>query len=67
MRENVFWRKQATIIMMLAKQLKMSPEKALDLFYSTNECKLLSNPKTGLYLMSNQYIIDDILTELQHT
>lgn len=67
MRENVFWRKQATIIMMLAKQLKMSPEKALDLFYSTNECKLLSDSKTGLYLMSNQYIIDDILTELQHS
>lgn len=67
MRENVFWRKQATIIMMLAKQLKISPEKALDLFYSTNECKLLSDPKTGLHLMSNQYIIDDILTELQHT
>ena len=67
MRENVFWRKQATIIMMLAKQLKISPEKALDFFYSTNECKLLSDPKTGLHLMSNQYIIDDILTELQHT
>ncbi len=67
MQDNVFWRKQATIIMMLAKKLKISPEQALNLFYSTNVCKLLSNPRTGLRLMSNDYIIEDILTELRTT
>ena len=65
MRDNVLWRKQATIIMMLAKELDISPERALDIFYSTNTCRQLSNPKTGLQLMSDAYVLEDTLNELQ--
>lgn len=65
MRDNVLWRKQSTIIMMLAKELDISPERALDIFYSTNICRQLSNPKTGLQLMSDGYVLEDTINELQ--
>lgn len=65
MRDNVLWRKQSTIIMMLAKELDVSPERALDIFYSTNTCRQLSDPKTGLQLMSDAYVLEDTLNELR--
>lgn len=65
MRDNVLWRKQATIVMMLAKELDVSPERALDIFYSTDTCRKLSDPKTGLQLMSDAYVLEDTLNELQ--
>ena len=64
MRDAVLWRKQSHIIMMLADALKIDAEQALDLFYSTKTYQLLSDPKYGLQLMSDQYIVDDILLEL---
>lgn len=51
--------------MMLAEALQIDAERALDLFYSTKTYRLLSNPKYGLQLMSDQYIVDDVLRELQ--
>ena len=65
MRDSVLWRKQSTIIMMLAKELDVSPERALDIFYSTNTCRQLSNPKTGLQLMSDAHVLEDVLNELR--
>ena len=65
MRDNVLWRKQSTIIMMLAEELGISSERALDIFYSTNTCRQLSNPKTGLQLMSDGYVLEDTINELQ--
>lgn len=65
MRDVVLWRKQSHIIMMLADTLKIDAEQALDLFYSTKTYQLLSDPKYGLQLMSDQYIVDDVLMELK--
>lgn len=65
MRDSVLWRKQATIVMMLAKELDVSPERALDIFYSTDVCRQLSDPKTGLQLMSDGYVLEDTLNELR--
>ena len=67
MRDSVLWRKQSTIIMMLAKELDVAPERALDIFYSTNTCRQLSDPKTGLQLMSDAYVLEDTLNELRST
>ena len=64
MRDTVLWRKQSHIIMMLAEVLQIDAERALDLFYSTKTYQLLSNPKYGLQLMSDQYILDDIMMEI---
>ena len=47
---------------MLATILKS--ERALDLFYSTETYRQLSDPKYGLQLMSDGYIVDNVLPEL---
>ena len=65
MRDNVLWRKKSVIIMMLAKELRVSPERALDLFYSTDVCRQLSDPKTGLQLMSDGYVLEDVISEIR--
>ncbi len=65
MRDNVLWRKQSRIIMLLAEALHINAERALDLFYSTQVYKQLTNPRTGLQLMSDQYILEDLINELR--
>lgn len=64
MRDSVLWRKQSHIIMKLAEVLQISPERALDLFYSTQTYKQLSDPKYGLQVMSDQYVVDEVISEL---
>ena len=65
MRDNVLWRKQASIIMLLSDALHIDMTAALDIFYSTKTYKNLSNPATGLQLMSDKYIVQDILDEIK--
>ena len=65
MRDNVLWRKQSHIIMMLAETLNIDAERALDLYYSTQTARQLSDARYGLQLMSDQYILDEILEEIR--
>lgn len=65
MRDNVLWRKQASVVMLLAHALAITPEKALDLYYSTETCRQLSDPKTGLQLMGDGYVVENVLNELR--
>lgn len=51
--------------MLLSEHLDVSPERALDLFYATDVCKKLHDPRYELHLMSDIYIVNDILSELQ--
>lgn len=65
MRDSVLWRKESSIIMMLADVLKIDAERALDLFYSTQTYRQLSDPQSGLQLMSDQYIVENVLQEIK--
>lgn len=65
MRDNVLWRKESRIIMLLAEKLNIDAERALDLFYSTMVFQLLSDKKYGLQLMSDGYILDELMDELR--
>lgn len=67
MRDNVLWRKQSRIIMLLSEALKISAERALDLYYSTKVYQQMSNPKFGLQLMSDEYILEDVINELRES
>lgn len=67
MRNNVLWRKQSRIIMLLADTLKISPERALDLYYTTNVYEKMTDPKYGLQLMSDGYILEELIEELRET
>ena len=62
MREQVLWRKISRIVLLLSARLEISPERALNLFYV---CAMLHDSRYGLHLMSDTYIINDVLRELQ--
>ena len=66
MRENVLNRKKAHIVMMLAQHLQVPAEEALALYYSTQTSQRLSDPKYGLHLMSDDYLLEDTLNELKN-
>ena len=65
MRDTVLWRKQSRIIMLLAEKLQIDAERALALFYSTKVYEQLSEPKYGLQLMSDGYILEEVIDELR--
>lgn len=65
MRDNVLWRKQSRIIMLLADALNISPERALDIYYSTKVYQQMSDPKYGMQIMSDDYILEDLINELR--
>lgn len=65
MREQVLWRKISRIVLLLSARLEISPERALNLFYETNVSAMLHDSRYGLHLMSDTYIINDVLRELQ--
>ena len=67
MRQNVLWRKIARIILLLAERLDVAPERAMNLFYRSRVCVMLNDPRYGLHLMSDQYILQEILHELRGT
>ncbi|MDE5711200.1 MAG: DUF3791 domain-containing protein [Bacteroides sp.] len=65
MNEILLWRKIARIILLLAERLDIKPERALGMFYGSDVCTMLHNPRYGLHLMSDAYIVDEIMLELQ--
>ena len=66
MRDSVLWRKLSHITMLLSEALQIDAERALDLLYSTKTYSQLSDPDSGMQLMSDQYILENILDELSH-
>ncbi|MBP5671834.1 MAG: DUF3791 domain-containing protein [Victivallales bacterium] len=50
---------------LLSKQLGVSGEQALDIFYMSKTCERLHDPETKLYLFGDLYIVDDVIRELQ--
>ena len=65
MRDQVLWRKEGRIAVMLAERLKVDAERALDILYNSRTYALLTNPESGLQLQSDDYILADLLHELE--
>lgn len=65
MNEILLWRKIARIIMMLAERLNIEPERALGIFYDSDVCTMIHDTRYGLHLMSDAYVVDEIMLELQ--
>lgn len=53
------------IIEQLAIHLHISKDKALDIFYNSHTYQLLTRQTGDLYLMSDLYIVDEVIRELQ--
>ena len=65
MRDQVFWRKIGRIAALLAERLDIDAERALDILYNSRTYTLLANPDSGLQLQSDDYILADLLHELE--
>ena len=61
----LMWNKIGRIVTLLAKRLDISGERALDIFYTSRTNERLHDPRTGLYLLSDLYIVDEVIKELQ--
>jgi energy-converting hydrogenase A subunit M len=64
MRDQVLWRKEGRIVALLAERLDIDTERALDILYNSRTFALLANPDSGLQLQSDEYILNDLLQEL---
>jgi hypothetical protein len=51
--------------MLLSDRLCIDEERALELFYSTDTYKQLTDTNSGMQLMSDAYILENILRELE--
>ena len=61
----LMWNKIGRIVTLLAMRLDISSEQALDIFYTSRTNERLHDEKTGLYLMSDRYLVDEVILELQ--
>lgn len=67
LRDSQLWMKIGRICTILAKQLDVSPERAFDIYQNSKTSELLNDERSLLYLMSDLYIVDDIIAELRKT
>ena len=51
----------------LGQSKPIDAERALNLFYTTKVYQQLSDPKYGLQLMSDDYILENLIEELRET
>ncbi len=65
MRDNVLWRKIARIIMLIAQELDINEEDALTLFYQSRVYRMLKDPRYGLQIMSDFYVLDEFMMEFR--
>ena len=65
MRDQVLCRKTGRIATLLAERLDIDTERALDLLYNSRTYVLLANPESGLQLQSDQYVLADLIRELE--
>lgn len=54
------------IVCEIAKRLEISASDALRKFYNSKVCRDFHNRKTGTYLQSDLYIVDEFLTEMRN-
>lgn len=65
-RDIIRWQQIGCIVVALARKMQITEKQALDLFYRSNTSRRLHDRTTGLYLMSDLYILDDILREFNY-
>ena len=66
MLDFLFWNKIARIIAQLAERLDISTDRALVLFYESEVCTFLHNKELGLHLMSDRYVLANLIQEFRH-
>lgn len=62
--ETLLQMKYARIIGLLADRLNIDHSQALDIFYQSNTYQSLNNLENNFHNMSDAYIVDEILNEV---
>lgn len=62
-REILLWQQIGCIVVAVAQKLQVSYKKALDIFYASDTCRRLHDERTGLYLLSDLYVADEVIRE----
>ena len=65
MLDFLLWNKIARIILQLSERLQISTDRALQIFYDSDVCQMLHDPDLGLHLMSDTYIVNDLIEKLR--
>ena len=65
MLDFLLWNKIARIIAQLADTLNISTDRALAIFYESDVCRMLHDETYCLHLMSDTYIVNDLIDELR--
>lgn len=60
------WSRMGIIACRIANLLDISPLQALKDFYRSATCRRFQDRSTGLYIQSDNYIVDDYLIEIGH-
>lgn len=55
--------KYARIISLLAKKADVDEEKAMEMFYKSNTCMLMSKGISDFHCMSDAYLVEEIMLE----
>ena len=63
--ETLLQMKYARVISLLAETLGIDDDRALDLFYTSDTYSYLSRKMYHLHNMSDAYLVDEIMLELQ--
>lgn len=63
--ETLLQMKFARIITLLSERLDISPQRAIDIFYNSLTYSYLSKRMYHLHNMSDAYLVDEIVLELQ--
>ena len=62
----VLWSRIGCITVKLAKRLNIPKERALGLFYNSKTMERFRSHELGLYLQSDNYIVNDCIAELHN-
>lgn len=65
LRDMILWNRIGVICARLAERLDIAPERAFHIFYESHTCERLHNEASGLYLMGDLYVVDEVMRELQ--
>ena len=57
----LMWNKIGRIVSLIQKDLGISPEEALDMFYRSRTNQLMRDPSTMLYTLGDRYLADEVI------
>lgn len=65
-RPVIMWNKIGRIVTMIAKDMGISDEQALSMFYESRVNRLMRDPSTMLYTYGDRYLADEVIMDAQY-